>query len=346
MGFPNPQWRLARTPRAGWPAVDDFAWSMPATPEPGDGQALTRTLFVSMDPYQWGRRRSGTEQPGDVCHARTVSAVMQSCSDVFAEGDVIFNTSGWQTYGLVGEGIGVHGYMFPRVLDTSVAPPSTALGVLGMLGLTAWSGLVAQCAPRAGETVVVSAASGGVGQVAVQLARELGCRVVGVAGAPEKCGFVVDELGAAACVSHLDPDYPAALAAAVPDGIDVYFESVGGAVFAGVLPLLNRGSRITVCGYVSQYGNTDGVNPRRHWDAQGAATFARQAVTVHDLFVGNFVDQHQAQFLDYMGALVRSGAIVYREHIYDGLESAPRAFADMLAGRNFGKTLVKVGAPL
>ncbi|MDP6376247.1 MAG: NADP-dependent oxidoreductase [Pseudomonadales bacterium] len=337
----NQQWRLARTPVEGWPTNGDFEWVESDMPDPGSGQVLTLTLFVSMDPYQWSRRRSGTEQPGDVCHGRSVSRVIAGKTERFTEGDIIFNTNGWQAYGLTGEGITTHGYMFPRKLDPGVAPVSTALGVLGMLGLTAYSGLIVQCEPRAGETVVVSAASGGVGQVAVQLARTRGARVVGVAGSEEKCRFVVEELGAAACVSHRDPEYAGVLAAACPDGIDVYFENVGGAVYEGVLALLNRNARITVCGYISQYGNEDGRNPREVWDAMGAATFERQNVAVHDLFVGNFVEAHQERFVEEMGARFQAGEIVYREHVYDGLESAPRAFGDMLAGRNFGKTLVR-----
>ena len=145
--------------------------------------------------------------------------------------------------------------MFPRKLDPNVAPISTAVGVLGMLGLTAYSGLVIQCAPRAGETVAVSAASGGVGQVVGQIAKILGCRVVGIAGTREKCDFVVDELGLDACVSHRDANLPEAIAHACPDGIDVYFENVGGKVFEAVLPVLNESARISLCGMISQYGN-------------------------------------------------------------------------------------------
>jgi len=294
-----------------------------------------------MDPYQWGRRRSGMEAPGEVCHARTVSEIVRGNTSDYGEGDIIFNTNGWQAWGLTGRGISDQGYMFPRKLNTDAAPVSTALGVLGMLGLTAYSGMVVQCQPRAGETVVVSAASGGVGQVAVQLARTRGCRVVGIAGSEQKCRFVVEQLGAEACVSHRDPAFSDALAAACPDGVDIYFENVGGAVFKAVLPLLNAKSRITVCGYISQYGNEDGRNPRELWDATGAGTFARQQVTVHDLFVGNFVKDHQQTFLDEMSQRVKDGEIIYREHVYDGLQAAPQAFSDMLAGRNFGKTLVK-----
>ena len=215
-------------------------WSRPPVPSPGANQMLTRTIYLSLDPYQWGRRRGGLEAAGEVCHGRTVSQVVESNLPGYRDGDFVFNTNGWQAYGLTGEGISVFTYMFPRKIDPGLAPISTAVGVLGMLGLTAYAGMVVQCAPKAGETVVVSAASGGVGQVAGQIARLRGCRVVGIAGAPNKCAFVTDVLGFDACVSHKDPDLPEALAAACPDGIDAYFENVGGKVFEAVLPCSTR----------------------------------------------------------------------------------------------------------
>ncbi|MBF68570.1 MAG: NADP-dependent oxidoreductase [Gammaproteobacteria bacterium] len=341
--YDNPHWQLARTPPEGWPTDGDFRYEIEAAPDPGPNQALTRTLYLSLDPYQWGRRRGGIEVPGEVCHGRTVSQVTASRSTVYREGDYIFNTNGWQTYGLVGEGVSHFNYMHPRQLDATLAPISTALGVLGMLGLTAYAGLVAQCKPQAGETVVVSAASGGVGQVVGQIASLLGCRVVGIAGAQHKCNFVRTELGFDSCVSHRAPNLRAALTAACPDGVDIYFENVGGAVFEAVLPCFNHGARISLCGMISQYGNTDGKDAGEVWQAMGAATFARQQMNVHRLFVGNYVDSHQAEFLERMGAWVGAGRIRYREDLSSGLEQAPAAFAAMLEGRNFGKTLVGVG---
>ena len=338
----NPHWRLARTPPSGWPTDGDFDFNTAPAADPGSGQALARTLYLSLDPYQWGRRRSGTEQPGEVCHGRTVSQVVASRSDRFAEGDFIFHTNGWQTFGLVGDGIGCFNYMYPRTLDPAQAPLSTALGVLGMLGLTAYAGLVVQCAPQAGETVVVSAASGGVGQVVGQMARLLGCRVVGIAGAEHKCTYVRDDLGFDACVSHQSPDLTGELRRACPDGIDVYFENVGGAVFEGVLPHFRQGARISLCGMISQYGNTDGGDAGAAWRAAGAASFKRLDMGVHNLFVGNYVDSHQDEFLARMGDWVRAGEIRYREDLWQGLERAPEAFSAMLGGRNFGKTLVGV----
>ncbi len=344
MSLNNQAWTLARTPAEGWPTDGDFALVEQPAPEPGPGQVLTRTIYLSLDPYQWGRRRNGVEAVGDVCHGRTVSEVIDSRHDDLQSGDLIFNTNGWQRYGLTGEGISTFGYMFPRKLDPSVAPISTALGIFGMLGLTAYSGLVVQCNPLPGETVVVSAASGGVGQAAGQMAKIKGCRVVGVAGADHKCAYVRDELGFDACVSHLSPTYRNDLAAACPDGIDIYFENVGGAVYEGVLPLLTTGARITLCGMISQYGNTDGGDAATAWRATGASYFERNGVEVHGLFVGNYVESHQDRFLQEMGGWIRDGLVCYREDVHEGLDAAPAAFAAMLQGGTFGKTLVRIGA--
>jgi hypothetical protein len=338
----NPQWILARRPPGGWPVDEDFAWRETELPLPSANQMLTRTLWLSLDPYQWGRRRSGVEAVGEVCHGRTVSEVIESRLAGYAAGDFLFNTNGWQGFGLTGEGISVFNYMFPRKLDPAVAPLSTAVGVLGMLGLTAYAGLYVQCQPRAGETIVVSAASGGVGQVAGQLGKLRGCRVVGIAGRAEKCAFVRDALGFDACVSHLAPTFAEDLARACPDGVDVYFENVGGAVFEAVLPLFNRRARITLCGLVSQYGNAGG-DMFAAWRAAGERVIATHEVAVHSLFVGNFVAEWQDRFLAEMSGWLRDGRVVYREDVHEGLESAPRAFRAMLAGDNFGKTLVRVG---
>jgi NADPH-dependent curcumin reductase CurA len=302
---------------------------------------LTRTIYLSLDPYQWGRRRQGVEAPGEVCHGRTVSQVLRSRLKGFDEGDLVFNTNGWQSHGLTGEDISVFGYMFPRKLDPSQAPISTAIGVMGMLGLTAYSGLIVQCQPRPGETVVVSAASGGVGQVVAQLGRIYGCRVVAIAGSEEKVRFL-NELGVDAAVSHRSDNFAADLAAACPDGCDVYFENVGGQVFDAVLPLLNQHGRISLCGLVSQYGNQDGLDPRDQWRKKGEQVFTRQQVQVHDLFVGNYVADYQETFLDEVGEYVRSGRLTYREDLRPGLEQAPEVFAQMLKGDNFGKTLIGV----
>ncbi len=338
----NKQWVLARKPLGGLPQTDDFRWETAKLPETSAGQMLTRTIYLSLDPYQWGRRRSGIELPGDVCHGRTVSQVVHSQLEGFEEGDFVFNTNGWQEFGLTGDGIGHFGYMFPRKLDAKVAPISTAIGVMGMLGLTAYSGLVVQCQPQPGETVIVSAASGGVGQVACQLAKIAGCRVIGIAGNTRKLDFLTDVVGVDHCVSHQSKDFEEELRALCPEGCDVYFENVGGKVYEGVLPLLNLNSRITVCGMVSQYGNTDGKDPREAWDKKGESVFSKQQVQVHSLFVGNFVESYQEEFLSVMGDYVKDGRVVYKEDRWEGIEAAPDAFSAMLTGGNFGKTIVVV----
>lgn len=337
------QWVLARKPPGGLPTDDDFTLIEAPIPEPGPGQMLTRTIYLSLDPYQWGRRRSGAEAVGDVCHGRTVSQVVKSNLPAYREGDYLFNTNGWQEYGLTGAGISVFEYMFPRKLDPAQAPISTAVGIMGMLGLTAYAGMVLQCRPQAGETVVVSAASGGVGQIAGQIARLLGCRVVGIAGVQAKCDFVTGVLGFDACVSHHSPTLAEDLRAACPAGIDAYFENVGGKVFEAVLPLLNRQARISLCGLVSQYSSTTAGDPHDAWMAQGTPTFERQHVQVHRLHVRHFVAEHQEHFLAQMADWIREGKVKYKEDLWPGLEQAPKAFRAMLEGGNFGKTLVGVG---
>jgi NADPH-dependent curcumin reductase CurA len=338
----NHQWKLARKPAEGWPTDGDFEWVQSDIPQPGPGQLVSKTIYLSLDPYQWGRRRNGLEQPGEVCHGRAVAQVVASNIAGYREGDFMFNTNGWQEYGLSGDGVSVFGYMYPRKLDPTRAPISTAVGVMGMLGLTAYAGVYVQCQPKAGETVVVSAASGGVGQIAGQIAKLQGCRVVGIAGVEHKCDFVTNELGFDACVSHLSDSLSDDLAEACPDGIDIYFENVGGKVFAAVLELLNPGSRVTRCGLISQYGNTDGQNASRAWLEQGMETFERCSTGIFPLAVRNFVERHQDAFFEQMSDWIRDGKVKYREDVWTGLERAPEAFTAMLKGGNFGKTLVAV----
>jgi hypothetical protein len=276
----NRFWTLSGKPLGGWPEPDTFELREAPAERPGPGQALTRTIYVSLDPYQWGYKKRGVEPPGTPCHARTVSQVVESRLDGFAAGDLVFDTNGWAEYGLMGEGVARPAYMIPRKLDPGQGRISQAVGVLGMLGLTAYAGMVLIGDPKAGETAVVSAASGGVGQIAGQLARLRGARVVGIAGRAEKCRFVVDELGYDACVSHLSPTLPDDLRAACPNGVDVYFENVGGAVFDAVLPLFNPGARMTICGLIAHYGDDAGVDARAALMKRGEPIFKARGVTV------------------------------------------------------------------
>ncbi|MGZ6038169.1 MAG: NADP-dependent oxidoreductase [Phenylobacterium sp.] len=339
----NRYWTLSEKPVGAWPDDGTFEPREGPMPKPGPGQALTRTIYVSLDPYQWGYKRRGVEPEGAPCHARTVAQVVESRMPGFAAGDLVFNTNGWSEYALMGEGVARPGYMIPRKLDPAQGRISQAVGVLGMLGLTAYAGMILQAAPKPGETAVVSAASGGVGQIAGQLARLKGARVVGVAGREEKCRFVVEELGFDACVSHLSPTFAQDLAQACPKGVDVYFENVGGAVFEAVLPLFNPGARMTICGLIAHYGDEAGTDARAALMAKGEAVFRERGVTVKDLFVGDFVKDHEAQFLAEMGRWVAAGQVRYREDIRQGFENLPTAFAEMLKGGNFGKMLVQVG---
>jgi NADPH-dependent curcumin reductase CurA len=338
----NRYWTRSDKPLPPWPEPDTFVLREAPTPPPAPGQALTRTLYISLDPYQWGYKRRGVEPKGAPCHARTVAQVVESRMDGFAPGDLVFDTNGWAEYGLLGEGVQRPAYMVPRKLDPALGPISYAVGVLGMLGLTAYAGMLLMAEPRAGETVVVSAASGGVGQIAGQLARLRGARVVGIAGREEKCRYVTDTLGFDACVSHLSPTFPADLAASCPDGADVYFENVGGALFDAVLPLFNPGARMTICGLIASYGDPDGADARAALMGRGQSVFQARGVTLRDLFVGDFVADHETRFLKEMSAWVAAGQVIYREDVRRGLENVPQAFADMLKGANFGKTLVQV----
>jgi NADPH-dependent curcumin reductase CurA len=335
----NRYWTLAARPVPAWPDARTFEMREAPVPRPAEGQALTRTIYVSLDPYQWGYKRRGVDQPGAPCHARTVSQVVESRMAGYAPGDLVFNTSGWAEYGLMGEGVPRPGYMVPRKLDPALGPISWAVGVLGMLGLTAYAGMILQGDPQPGETVVVSAASGGVGQIAGQLAKLRGCRVVGIAGRDEKRRYVTEDLGFDACVSHLSPSLAADLEAACPAGVDVYFENVGGACFRAVLPLFNPGARMTICGLIAHYGDAPGA------DAGAAEAQAAEArgVTVRNLFVGDYVEGRQDRFLREMAGWVAEGEVRYREDIRQGFEAIPGAFAEMLKGGNFGKMLVQVG---
>jgi len=343
----NRYWTLSGKPLSGWPEADTFVLRDAPIPKPADGQALTRTIYVSLDPYQWGYKRRGVEKPGAPCHARTVAQVLESRMPGFKAGDFVFNTNGWAEYGLMGGPPSramdaLHpSYMIPRVLDPGQGRISLAVGVLGMLGLTAYAGMILMAAPKAGETAVVSAASGGVGQIAGQLAKQKGARVVGIAGRQEKCRFVVDELGFDACVSHLSATFAQDLARACGAGVDVYFENVGGAAFEAVLPLFHHGARMTICGLIAHYG--DAGDARAALMERGASVFAERGVTVRDLFVGEFVEKHQEAFLREMVPLVASGAVKYREDMRVGLETIPKCFSEMLKGDNFGKMVVRVG---
>lgn len=333
----NRQILLAARPE-GAPKKSDFELVEAPVPEAGEGELVTRTIYLSLDPYMRGRMNDAKSyaQPvgiGDVMTGGAVSQVVASNNPRFAEGDIVFGYSGWQDYALInGKGF--------RKLDPAQAPISTSLGILGMPGMTAYTGLANIGQPKEGETLVVAAASGAVGATVGQIGKIRGCRVVGVAGAPEKCDFVTGELGFDACISHRDPDFADKLAAACPDGVDVYWENVGGKVFEAVLPLFNFFARVPVCGLIAQY-NAKGLPEGPNKIPLLLRSVLSNRLRIQGFIVWDFADQ-EAEFQETMSGWIREGKVKYREDVTDGLENAPEAFMGLLEGKNFGKQIIRV----
>jgi NADPH-dependent curcumin reductase len=328
----NRQILLKSRPEAA-PSVDNFELTESAVPTPGDGQVLMRTLYLSLDPYMRGRMSAAKSyakpaQVGEPMVGGTVGEIVASRHPGYSTGEIVVGHGGWQDYAL-SNGTGL------RKLDPAAAPVSTALGVLGMPGMTAYVGLLEIGQPKPGETVVVAAASGAVGSVVGQIARLKGARAVGIAGGADKCRFVTGELGFDACVDHRASDFAAALEAACPKGIDVYFENVGGVVQQTVWPLLNDFARIPVCGLIAQY------NLASPMPGPDMFTVLRKRLLLRGFIVSDFAAK-QGAFLRDVGEWVRTGRIRYREDVVDGLERAPAAFLGLLQGKNFGKMLVRV----
>jgi NADPH-dependent curcumin reductase CurA len=329
---------LARRPQ-GRPRPEDFRLDTAPLPPPSPGEVLARTIWLSLDPYMRGRMNEG---PSYVASAaldapmpgECVGEVLASRDPDFEPGDLVRGHGGWQShFVLPGERL--------VKLDPEEAPLRTALGVLGMPGLTAYAGLATIARPRAGETVVVGAASGAVGAIAGQLARFQGCRVVGMAGGAEKCRYVEEELGFDACLDRKQPDLAERLKAACPNGIDVYVELVGGALLWAVLPLMNDFGRVPVIGAIAWY------NLERLPDGPDRTPLLMRTVLVKRLRLeGLIVYDHarlEPEFRREVGAWVRDGRLKYKEDIVRGLEHAPEALIGLLEGRNFGKLLVQVG---
>jgi NADPH-dependent curcumin reductase CurA len=331
------QVQLAARP-VGDPKPSDFKITTVDLPPIKDGEILCRVIYQSLDPYMRGRmddaKSYATPVPiGGVMEAGTVAEVLESKNPNFKPGDIVNSRLGWQTHA-ISDGAGV------RVVDPSLGPISTAVGVLGMPGMTAYVGLLDIGEPKEGETVVVSAASGAVGAVVGQIARIKGCRVVGVAGAREKCDYVVNELGFDACVGHQSGTLGADLAAQCPNGIDVYFENVGGKTFDAVFPLLNPFARIPVCGLISRYSHVG--------DFPGPDNLPKlmRSILTNRLKIQGFIVSDRAKrfkdFLSDVSGWVKSGEIRYKEDFVDGIENAPEAFMGLLKGKNFGKLVVRV----
>jgi len=323
----------------GAPDANTFRLEEQPVPTPQEGQVLLRTLFLSLDPYMRGRISDAPSyaapvEIGGPMVGGTVSRVEASRNPDFPVGQLVLSYSGWQDYAL-SDGKGLN------KLDGDVAQSSRALGVLGMPGFTAYMGLLDIGQPKAGETVVVAAASGAVGSLVGQIARIKGARAIGIAGGADKCRYVVEELGFDACIDHRAPDFAQQLAAACPDGIDVYFENVGGAVFDAVLPLLNTKARIPVCGLIANYNATSlPAGPDRLGLLAG--TILKKRIRMQGFIIFDDYGHRYVEFFKQMSEWLQQGKIKFREDIVDGLENAPQAFNGLLEGKNFGKLVVRV----
>ena len=329
---------LAARPQ-GAPQSTDFSMVSEPVPELREGEILSRTIYLSLDPYMRGRMNAGKSyadpvEIGETMCGSTVSQVQESNNPGFTRGDYLLTYNGWQEYA-ISDCTGV------RKLDPALAPISTAVGVIGMPGMTAYMGLLEIGQPKSGETVVVAAATGAVGSIVGQIARLKGCRVVGIAGSREKCEFALNELGFDACINYKDANFRDSLKTACPDGIDVYFESVGGMVFEAIIPLLNFQSRIPVCGLIAHYNDTElpsGPNVLPKF----MRVVLTQRVMIRGFIVSDFSDK-QSEFLHEMSEWIIEGKIKYKEDIVEGLENAVASFQGLLRGKNFGKLLIQVG---
>ncbi len=316
----------------GWVTPDNFKLIEADIPNPGPDQVLIRNQWLSLDPYMRGRISEAKSYAqsvniGEVMVGATVGVVIESRSEKFRVGDVVLGATGWQLYGVANANQLLS-------IDTTLVPASAYLGVLGMPGITAWTGLINICAPSPGETVVVDAASGAVGSVVGQLAKNLGCHVVGIAGGEEKCRYVVDVLGFDACVDHRSSTFAADLKAHIPEGIDCLFENVGGEIFENLLTLMKPFSRIALCGLVSEF------NREPH------AYRTIRSILVNRIKLQGFIVSDKLEtwpgIRKNLHDLIESGKLTFRESIAQGLEKAPEAFVGMLKGKNFGKQLVKL----
>jgi NADPH-dependent curcumin reductase len=322
----------------GEPKPSDFRVEDCALPVPGAGEVLLRTIWLSLDPYMRGRMSDGpsyaTPVPiGGVMEGGTVSEVVASNNPAFAKGDIVLSRAGWQTHA-VSDGKGL------TKIDPELGPVSSAVGVLGMPGMTAYTGLLDIGKPQAGETVVVAAASGAVGSAVGQIAKIKGARAVGIAGGADKCRYVKEELGFDDCLDHRDPNLAVKLKEACPKGIDVYFENVGGAIFEAVFPLFNTFARIPVCGLIAQYNDTQASVPK--WASSMMRAVLTKRLTIRGFIVSDFAAR-RPDFLRDMSQWVREGKVRHRECVTEGLDTAPDAFMGLLKGANFGKQLVRVG---
>lgn len=330
---------LAQRPN-GLPDKSTLKLETTVLPQAGPGEMLLRTSYLSLDPYMRGRMNDTKSyaEPvklGEVMTGQVIAQVVDTNCDGFEAGDYVLAGSGWQDYA-VSDGVGI------RNLGKSPENPSWFLGILGMPGYTAYAGLLKIGEPKPGETVVVAAASGPVGATVGQIAKLKGCRVVGIAGGSEKCAHVVENLGFDACIDHKADNFSDQLKAACPDGVDVYFENVGGRVLYAVLPLLNAFARMPVCGVVSWY-NLTGLPDGPDFGPAIMGTILRMKVKVEGFIIfDSFPASLFKDFVRDMSGWLESGQVQYKEQVVDGLEHAPAALNDLLLGNCFGKMVVKV----
>lgn len=336
----NRQMTLAARP-VGAPGAEHFSLKTTPVPEVAEGQLLLRTVYLSLDPYMRGRMSDADSyaEPvaiGDVMVGGTVNRVVTSRHPDYKAGDwVLAYTVGWQDYA-VSDGT----FLFK--LDPSVAPVSHALGILGMPGFTAYMGLMDIGKPKAGDTLVVAAATGPVGATVVQIGKLMGCHVVAIAGSNEKCRVAREEFGADVALNHKDVDFAEKLADACPDGIDIYFENVGGKVLKAVLPLLNFNARIPLCGTVSGYNDSE-LSEGRDYLSWAWSTLQTKRAAVKGFIIFDDYGDRYGEFAEQMGKWVSEDKIRYLEQIVDGLESAPEGLKGLLEGKNFGKLVIRVG---
>lgn len=325
---------LLKSRPVGEPEESDFAIVEAPIPELGQGEVLNRTIYLSLDPYMRGRMSDHKSyatpvELGSVMVGGTVSQVVKSNHPQFSAGDFVLGYDGWQTYS-VSNGKAL------RKLDPNQAPISYSLGITGMPGMTAYCALLDIGQPQAGETVVVSAASGAVGSVAGQIAKLKGCRAVGIAGSDAKCDYVVTELGFDACINRKTQDLKEALTTACPHGIDIYFDNTAGSILEAVLQQINLGARIPLVGLISEY------NAQTPPPGPNLMPLLVKRALIKGFLVGDY--QHrQVEFINDVSQWLQEGKLQYKEDIVEGLENAPSAFIGLLQGKNFGKLIVKVG---
>ena len=333
----NRQILLANRP-GGMPKASDFLLNETSIPTPVDGQVLCETLYLSLDPYMRGRMSPSKSyakpvEINEVMTGGTVGKVIESRDPNLKAGDIVFGYGGWQDYW-------VHNGKTLKNVDPDIAPISTATGVLGMPGVTAYTGLLNIGKPKKGETVVVASACGPVGSVVGQIAKFKGARSVGIAGSKEKCKYATDKFQFDHCLNHKSSEFSEELKQVCPEGIDVYFENVGGKVLDSVLPLLNDFARIPVCGIISAYNSTELPSGPNLIPSLMRSILVKR-LTFRGFIVWDFANQEK-EALQQLAKWIKQGKLHYLEDIVDGLENAPEAFIGLFDGKNFGKLVVRV----